>query len=52
MKEKLEAKLKELQQAQAQEIANHNAILGAINIVKQLLAEEIAEESKPKVSSI
>ncbi len=54
MKEKLEAKLKELQaglaQAQTNVIqaqANVNAFAGAIQVTQQLLQEVIAEEAKP-----
>lgn len=46
MKEKLEAKLKELQTTQAQSIANLNALNGAIQVLQQLLNEAIAEEAK------
>jgi uncharacterized protein YigA (DUF484 family) len=44
MKEKLEAKLKELQAGLAQSIANQNAFTGAIQIVQQLIKEEEAAE--------
>jgi hypothetical protein len=44
MKEKLEAKLKELQVGQAQAMANVHAYGGAIQLTQQLLAEVEAEK--------
>jgi cell fate (sporulation/competence/biofilm development) regulator YlbF (YheA/YmcA/DUF963 family) len=46
-KDKLEAKLKELQAGQAQAVANVNAFNGAIQAIQALLTEVNAEEAKP-----